>query len=201
MANEPVITVVGNATADAELQFAPSGLAIARFTVAQTPRSMNKQTNQWEDGETIFMRVTVFGPPAENVAETVKKGYRLIVLGRMQMDRWEKDGEKREALGMIADEVGVALRFVSASVHRADRTPPAQQTGPDPWATAPAAGPGWATGATPPAAPPQAPQAPAAPPQQAPQPAQGGWGAAPPYEEPPFHSLPVTAGDERPSVE
>lgn len=180
MANEPVITVVGNATGDAELRFAPSGTAVAAFTVAQTPRTLNRQTNQWDDGETIFMRVTAFGSMAENVAESVKRGTRVIATGRMQMDRWEdKEGGKHERMGMIADEVGVGLRFASATTHKAERGAPA--AGGDPWATA---------------APPQAPQQPTLPAQAPQAPAQPQYAQSPPgtpwgqpepgYSEPPF---------------
>jgi single-strand DNA-binding protein len=183
MANEPPITIVGNATADAELRFVPSGQAVANFTVAQTPRT--KKGDVWEDGETAFFRVSVWRDQAEHVAETIKRGMRVIVTGRLKVRSYEPtDGSgTRTSIEVEADEIGVALRYGTASFNKAERqaagAPPA---GPDPWATPPAAAPGW--GPPPSAAAPTwagAP-APAAPPQAGPPP---GW-QPPQYPEPPY---------------
>ena len=94
MAGETVITIIGNLTADPELRFTPSGAAVASFTVASTPRQFDRQSNEWRDGETLFMRCSIWRDPAENVAESLTRGMRVIVNGRIKSRSYEKDGVK-----------------------------------------------------------------------------------------------------------
>jgi single-strand DNA-binding protein len=146
MAGETVITVVGNLTDDPELRFTPSGAAVANFTVASTPRTLNKQTNEWEDGEAMFLRCSIWRQAAENVAESLQKGARVIVQGRMRARTWEtREGEKRTSFEIDVDEIGPSLRWATAKVARASRSGGggggygggggAPQGGNDPWAT------------------------------------------------------------------
>src|SRR5690625_3186532 len=122
MAGETVITVVGNLTADPELRFTPSGAAVASFTVASTPRTFDRQANEWKDGETLFMRCSVWREAAENVAESLAKGNRVIVQGRLVQRAFEtKEGEKRTVVEMQVDEVGPSLRYATAKVTRTQR--------------------------------------------------------------------------------
>jgi single-strand DNA-binding protein len=144
MAGETVITVVGNITDDPELRFTPSGAAVANFTVASTPRTLNKQTNEWEDGEALFLRCSIWRQAAENVAESLQKGARVIVQGRLKARTWEtREGEKRTSFEVDVDEIGPSLRWATAKVTRASRSgggggygggAPASQR-PDPWAS------------------------------------------------------------------
>ena len=123
MAGETVITVVGNLTDDPELRFTPSGAAVANFTVASTPRTLNKQTNEWEDGEAMFLRCSIWRQAAENVAESLQKGARVIVQGRMRARTWEtREGEKRTSFEVDVDEIGPSLRWATAKVARAGRS-------------------------------------------------------------------------------
>lgn len=119
MANEPTITLVGNLTDDAELRFIPSGAAVANFTVASTPRVKNG--DQWEDGEPMFVRCAAWRDLAENVAESLTKGTRVIVQGRLSVRSFEHNGEKRTSMELDVDAVGPELRFATASVTRASR--------------------------------------------------------------------------------
>ena len=122
MANEPVITVVGNAVADPELRFTPNGASVANFTVASTPRTFDRQANQWVDGEALFLRCSVWKEAAENVAESLTKGMRVIVQGRLKARSFQdRDGNKRTSWELDVDEVGPALRFATAKVTRAQR--------------------------------------------------------------------------------
>ena len=122
MAGETVITVVGNLTADPELRFTPSGAAVASFTVASTPRTFDRQSNEWKDGETLFLRCSVWREAAENVAESLTKGTRVIVQGRLVQRSFEtREGEKRTVVEMQVDEVGPSLRYATAKVTRAQR--------------------------------------------------------------------------------
>ena len=169
MAGDTVITIIGNLTADPELRFTPSGAAVANFTVASTPRAFDRQSNEWRDA-------------AENVAESLSRGTRVIVSGRLKSRSYEtKEGEKRTVVEMEVDEVGPSLRYATAKVNRTQRgggqggfggqggqggqggyggSAPAD----DPWASGPSAAPS-----------------------QAPRPAaDSGWGGAPSYDEPPF---------------
>ena len=122
MANEPVITVVGNAVADPELRFTPNGAAVANFTVASTPRTFDRQANQWVDGEALFLRCSVWKEAAENVASSLTKGMRVIVQGRLKARSYDdKDGNWRTSWELDVDEIGPALRFATAKVTRAQR--------------------------------------------------------------------------------
>ncbi|MDX6198922.1 MAG: single-strand DNA-binding protein [Actinomycetota bacterium] len=158
MAGETVITVVGNLTNDPELRFTPSGAAVASFTVASTPRTLDKATNEWKDGEALFLRCSIWRQAAENVAESLQRGARVIVQGRLKQRSFEtKEGEKRTVIELDVDEVGPSLKYATAKVNKTTRqggssgggggfgggggsngggTP----AGDDPWATAPAGG-------------------------------------------------------------
>lgn len=123
MAGETVITVVGNLTNDPELRFTPSGAAVASFTVASTPRTMDRQSNEWKDGDPLFLRCTVWRQAAENVAETLHKGYRVIVQGRLKQRSFEtREGEKRTVVELDVDEVGPSLKYATARVNKAGRS-------------------------------------------------------------------------------
>jgi single-strand DNA-binding protein len=174
MAGDTTITVVGNVTGDPELRFTPSGAAVANFTVASTPRSFDKNSNEWKDGETLFLRCSVWRDAAENVAETLKQGMRVIVQGRLTQRSYEdKEGQKRTSIELQVDEVGPSLRYASAQVRKVQRGTGQQTDGG--WQQQPQQGQQsdpWATGS-----------------QRPPltqQPQQGGWNAAPGYDEPPF---------------
>lgn len=122
MAGETVITVIGNLTADPELRFTPSGAAVASFTVASTPRRFNAQTNAWEDGEALFLRCSIWRQAAENVAESLTRGSRVIVSGRLKQRSFEtREGEKRTVYELDADEVGPSLKYATAKVTKASR--------------------------------------------------------------------------------
>ena len=122
MAGETIITVVGNLTADPELRFTPNGAAVANFTVASTPRTFDRQTNQWQDGEALFLRCSVWKEAAENVAESLTKGMRVIVQGRLKARSFQdREGNNRTSWELDVDEVGPALRFVTAKVTRSQR--------------------------------------------------------------------------------
>lgn len=150
MAGDTQITVVGNLTGDPELRFIQSGAAVVNFTVASTPRSFDRQTNEWKDGETLFMRCSLWREAAENVAESLTKGMRVIVTGRLVSRSWEASGEKRTVNEIQVDEVGPSLRYATAKVTRTQRSggpgggfsgggsAPAGGSSNDPWATAPA---------------------------------------------------------------
>jgi len=166
MAGETLITLCGNLVDDPELKFTPSGAAVAKFRIASTPRTFDKQSNEWKDGESLFLTCNVWRQPAENVAETLQRGMRVIVQGRLNQRSYEtKEGEKRTVYEIEVEEVGPSLRGATAKVTRANRqqsgqgTPQGQQQnrgGQDPWAS------------------------------QAPQSGQGGWGAPAGGTEAPF---------------
>lgn len=190
-AGDTPITVIGNLTQDPELRFTPSGAAVANFTVASTPRYMDRQTNEWKDGETLFMRCSVWREAAENVAESLVRGSRVIVSGRLKSRSWDdkETGQKRTTMELEVDEVGPSLRYATAKVNKTQRGGGqggfggnagggnggfngnsggggfgggGQQS--DPWATGGQGGQ-----------------------QQAPQSGgQGGWSTGPSYDEPPF---------------
>ncbi|TWG92652.1 single-strand binding protein [Nocardioides sp. J9] len=123
MAGDTVITVIGNLTDDPELRFTPSGAAVANFTVASTPRSFDRQTNEWKDGETLFLRCSVWRQAAENVAESLQKGMRVIVQGRLVSRSYEdREGQKRTVNELQVDEVGPSLTWATAKVTRANRS-------------------------------------------------------------------------------
>jgi single-strand DNA-binding protein len=122
MAGETPITVIGNLTADPELRFTPSGAAVANFTVASTPRTFDRQTNDWKDGETLFMRCSVWREAAEHAAESLHRGDRVIATGRLVSRSWQTpEGENRTVMEMQVDEVGPSLRYATAQVTKAQR--------------------------------------------------------------------------------
>ena len=135
MAGDTIITVVGNLTADPELRFTPSGAAVANFTVASTPRQFDRQANEFKDGETLFMRCSVWREAAENAAESLTKGMRVVVTGRLVSRSWQtNEGENRTVMEMQVDEIGPSLRYATAKVTKTERNqgggwnaPPAQQ--------------------------------------------------------------------------
>ena len=116
MAGEPIITVVGNLTGDPELRYVSSGTPVASFTVASTPRTLNRQTQQWEDGEAMFIRCSVWREHGENVAESLSKGMRVLVTGRLTVRSYEYNGQQRTSLEMQVDEIGPSLRYARAQV-------------------------------------------------------------------------------------
>ncbi|MBT0567816.1 single-stranded DNA-binding protein [Williamsia sp. CHRR-6] len=156
MAGDTNLTVIGNLTADPELRFTASGAAVANFTVASTPRMFDRQSNEWKDGEALFMRCSIWREAAENVAESLTKGSRVIVTGRLKQRSYEtREGEKRSVIELEVEEVGPSLKYATAKVNRASRggsgggassggasrggsSAPAQND--DPWGSAPASG-------------------------------------------------------------
>ncbi len=122
MAGETVITVIGNLVADPELRYTPSGAAVANFTVASTPRQFDKQANEWRDGESLFLRCSIWRTAAENVTESLHKGDRVIAAGSLKQRRYEKDGETRTSTELDVDEVGPSLRYASAKAIKAARS-------------------------------------------------------------------------------
>ena len=122
MAGETVITVVGNVTDDPELRFTPAGAAVANFTVASTPRTFDRNANEWKDGDTLFLRCSVWRQAAENVAESLHRGTRVIVQGRLRQRSFEtREGEKRTVIELDVDEIGPSLRYATAKVNRTQR--------------------------------------------------------------------------------
>ena len=159
-AGDTTITMIGNLVDDPELRFTPSGAAVAKFRVASTPRYLDKATNEWKDGESLFLQCQIWRQAAENVAESLTKGMRVILSGRLKQRSYEtKEGEKRTVFEVEVDEVGPSLRNATAKVTRTQRAggsggaaaPAAADTfGDDPWAaasTSPAGG-GWGTSTT-----------------------------------------------------
>ena len=138
MAGETPITVVGNLTADPELRFTPSGAAVANFTVASTPRTFDKQTNEWKDGEALFLNCSVWRQAAENAAESLTRGMRVIVSGRLKARSYEtREGEKRTVFEIDVDEVGPSLKYATAKVTKTTRSggqSGGYGGGDDPWA-------------------------------------------------------------------
>ena len=152
MAGETVITVVGNLVDDPELRFTPSGAAVANFRIASTPRTLDRQTNEWKDGDALFLSCSVWRQAAENVAESLQKGMRVVVQGRLKQRQYEtREGEKRTVVELDVDEVGPSLKYATAKVARTTRQGGgggysgggASGGGDDPWASAaPASGQG-----------------------------------------------------------
>ena len=211
MAGETPITVVGNLTADPELRFTPSGAAVANFTVASTPRQFDRQANEFKDGETLFMRCSVWREAAENVSESLTKGARVVVTGRLVSRSWQtNEGENRTVMEMQVDEVGPSLRYATAKVTKTQRGGSGQggggqgggwgQQGGQPGGGPQSGQPGWGQqGAQPGGQPPAQPgggQQAGGQPDSDPwatggatsggQQSGGGWGGAPSYDEPPF---------------
>jgi single-strand DNA-binding protein len=147
MAGETVITVVGNLTADPELRFTPSGAAVANFTVASTPRTLDRQSGEWRDGEALFLRCNIWRQAAENAAESLTRGMRVVVQGRLRQRSFEtREGEKRTVVEMEVDEIGPSLRYATAKVNKVSRQGSASSGGgfgssgsssDDPWGSAP----------------------------------------------------------------
>ncbi len=163
MAGDTTITVVGNLTADPELRFTPSGAAVANFTVASTPRIYDRQSSEWKDGEALFLRCNIWREAAENVAESLTRGSRVIVTGRLKQRSFEtREGEKRTVFEVEVDEIGPSLRYATAKVNKASRSggggggfgggggggasrpaaaaQPSSGPAEDPWGSAPASG-------------------------------------------------------------
>ena len=150
MAGETIITVVGNLVDDPELRFTPSGAAVANFRIASTPRTFDKQTNEWKDGDALFLSCSVWRQAAENVAESLQRGMRVVVQGRLKSRQYEtREGEKRTVFEIEVEEVGPSLKYATAKVTRTTRqgggggysggqggAPSGGQAGgDDPWAT------------------------------------------------------------------
>ena len=151
MAGDTVITVIGNLTADPELRFTQSGAAVANFTVASTPRTFDRQSGEWKDGEALFMRCNIWRQSAENVAESLTRGARVIVSGRLKQRSFEtREGEKRTVVELEVDEIGPSLRYATAKVNKVSRGSGGGGFGgsgggapaDDPWGSAPPAGSG-----------------------------------------------------------
>ena len=122
MAGETVITVVGNLVDDPELRFTPSGAPVANFRIASTPRTFDRQTNEWKDGDALFLSCSIWRQPAENVAESLQKGMRVVVQGRLKQRQYEtREGEKRTVVELEVDEIGPSLRYATAKVTRTPR--------------------------------------------------------------------------------
>ena len=123
MSGETPVTIIGNLTSDPELRYTQNGLAVAEFKIASTPRILDRSTNEWKDGETLFMRASVWRDYAEHVAGSLVKGARVVCVGTLQQDNWEDKatGQKRSALRLNVDEVGPALRYATAFVTRIGR--------------------------------------------------------------------------------
>jgi len=166
-AGDTTITMIGNLVDDPELRFTPSGAAVAKFRVASTPRYLDKQTNEWKDGESLFLQCQIWRQAAENVAESLTKGMRVILSGRLKQRSYEtKEGEKRTVFEVEVDEVGPSLRNATAKVTKTQRAggtgggfaapAAADSFSEDPWAAASSS------------------------------PAGGGWGASSTTDEPPF---------------
>ena len=157
-AGDTVITLVGNLVDDPELRFTPSGAAVAKFRIASTPRFLDKATNEWKDGDALFLRCSIWRQAAEYVAESLQRGTRVIVQGRLRQRSYEtKEGEKRTVVELEVDEIGPSLRYATAKVNRAQRSDSgggggygggsgnsgnSRQSAPadDPWGSAPPAG-------------------------------------------------------------
>ncbi|MFC4854936.1 single-stranded DNA-binding protein [Actinophytocola glycyrrhizae] len=122
MAGDTIITVIGNLTADPELRFTQSGAAVANFTVASTPRTLDRQSGEWKDGEALFLRCNIWRQAAENVAESLTRGARVIVSGRLKQRSFEtREGEKRTVVELEVDEIGPSLRYATAKVNKVAR--------------------------------------------------------------------------------
>ena len=155
-AGDTNITMIGNLVNDPELRFTPSGAAVAKFTVASTPRYLDKATNEWKDGDSLFLSCQIWRQAAENVAESLTRGMRVIVSGRLQPRSYEtKEGEKRTVFEVEVDEVGPSLRNATAKVTKINRgastggagsfsTPVETSSAEDPWSAAPVGG-GWSS--------------------------------------------------------
>ncbi|MFK4068730.1 single-stranded DNA-binding protein [Streptomyces sp. NPDC029674] len=143
-AGETPLTVIGNLTDDPELRFTPNGAPMVKFTVASTPRTYDKAANQWRDGTAMFLRCTAWRDLAEHVADSLTKGMRVIVSGRLRQHNWQTpEGDNRSMLGLEIDEIGPSLRFATAKVERVQRSAPAPSAAADAWNTGTPANGGW----------------------------------------------------------
>jgi single-strand DNA-binding protein len=125
MANDTIITVVGNLTADPEMRYTQNGVAVANFTIASTPRTFDRASNEWKDGEALFLRASVWREFAEHVASSLTKGSRVVATGRLRQRSFEtKEGEKRTSIELEVDEIGPSLRYATAAVTRAPSSAP-----------------------------------------------------------------------------
>lgn len=141
--NDVVVTVIGNLTATPELRFTQSGLAVASMTIASTPRTFDRQTNEWKDGDALFLRASVWREFAEHVAGSLTKGMRVIATGRLRQRSYDdRDGNRRTAIEMEVDEIGPSLRYATAQVTRAARS---DRQGPEPGPTPSAQADAWTT--------------------------------------------------------
>lgn len=123
MAGETMLTVIGNLTTDPELRFTPSGAAVANFTVASTPRVLDRESGEWRDGDPLFLRCSLWKQAAENLTESLIRGTRVIVQGRLRQRSFEtKEGEKRTVVELDVDEIGPSLRYATAKVNKAGRS-------------------------------------------------------------------------------
>jgi single-strand DNA-binding protein len=146
MAGDTIINVVGNLTADPELRFTPSGAAVANFTIASTPRVFDRQANEWRDGDALFLRCSVWRQAAENVAESLTRGMRVMASGRLKQRSYEtREGEKRTVIELDVEEIGPSLKYATAKVNRTERASTGGGFGAsssagaeDPWGSAPA---------------------------------------------------------------
>lgn len=156
MAGETIITIAGNLTADPELRYTQSGLPVANFTIASTPRTFDRQANEWKDGEALFLRASVWREFAEHVASSLTKGMRVIATGALKQRSYQdKEGNNRTSIELEVHEIGPSLRYATAVVQRMTRgdrqAPPAEEPwaapGQEPWATPGSsnAGDSWAT--------------------------------------------------------
>ncbi|WP_420077037.1 single-stranded DNA-binding protein [Streptomyces sp. JL3001] len=138
---ETPITVVGNLAADPELRFTPSGAALVKFAVASTPRRYDKASGQWQDGTAMFLRCTAWRDLAQHIAESLTKGMRVVVTGRLRQHNWQNDqGENRSMLGLEVDDIGPSLQFATAKVERVQRNGTTSGPAADAWNTAGPAG-------------------------------------------------------------
>lgn len=145
MAGETIVNFVGNLTDDPELRFTPSGAAVANFTVAATPRRFDRQSNEWRDGDPLFLRCSVWRQQAENVAESLRKGHRVLVSGTLKQRSYETSGgEKRTVIEVEAEEVGASLKHSTATVHKAERGSATAAPAPRGFGAAPAQADPWA---------------------------------------------------------
>ena len=119
--NDTILTIVGNLTEDPTLRYTPAGAAVANFTVAATPRSFDKATGDWKDGDTLFMRCSIWRQDAENLVESLTRGARVIVQGRLKQRSFEKDGEKRTVIELEADEVAASVKYATVKVNKVSR--------------------------------------------------------------------------------
>ena len=144
MSGDTTLTIIGNLVADPELRFTPAGAAVANFTVASTPRTFDRNKNEWIDGDALFMRCNIWREAAENVAESLTRGSRVIVSGRLKQRSYEtREGEKRTVVELEVDEIGPSLKYATAKVNKADRKSGGARTTTtttqdDPWGSPPA---------------------------------------------------------------